>query len=72
MWQKHRKLIVAQFAGLAAVVAFMLAFMRYRQTGVFQEQVLGSFLLFGIILFAVEVRSLLGWLRERHAQKTGN
>jgi hypothetical protein len=69
MFEKHKKLIFAQIAGIAAVVAFVMAFIRYRQTGVFQEPTLGYFMLFGVMLVAAEIKCLRDWLRQRKALK---
>ena len=65
MLEKYRKLIIAQIAGILAVAAFFIAFMRYQQTGILREQILGSFLLFGILLLGVEVKCVWDWLRAR-------
>ena len=67
MWERHKKLILAQIAGIAGVGAFILAALRYHQTGVFQEPTLGSFLGFGVLLLAAEVKMLLDWLKAKKA-----
>ncbi len=64
----HRKLIISQIAAVMAAGAFLMAYLRYRQTGEWQEQMFGSFMLFGLLLVAVEVKCLLDWLKAR---KTG-
>ncbi len=65
MWKKHQKLIFAQVAGIAGVGALMLAYLRYQQTGIIQEPTFGSFLGFGILLFAAEVKCLRDWLKAK-------
>jgi hypothetical protein len=70
MWEKHKKLIFAQIAGIAAVVAFIMAWLRYQQTGVFQESTLGSFLGFGVLLVAAEIKCLYDWVKARKALKS--
>lgn len=69
MFEKHKKLIFAQIAGIAAAITFLMAYMRYRQTGVFQEPTLGYFLLFGVVLVAAEVKCVRDWLKMRKALK---
>lgn len=65
MFEKYKKLILSQVAAVAAGFAFFLAFMRYQQTGVFQESIFGTFLGFGLLLLAAEVKCLYDYLKSR-------
>lgn len=47
-----------------AIVAAALAFLRYQQTQNAMEQITLSFILFAIVLFGMELKLLLSWLKE--------
>lgn len=67
MFAKYKKLVYSQICALLAVISLVFGFMRYQVSGTWNEQMAGSFLLFALLLFAMEVRFLVAWLQERKA-----
>jgi hypothetical protein len=70
MLEKHKKLILSQICAVMGLAAVVLGFLRYQQTESLTEQMTLSFFLFAIVLFAIEIRLVLGWLRERKDTKS--
>ncbi|MBU6234225.1 MAG: hypothetical protein KGQ41_00120 [Alphaproteobacteria bacterium] len=67
--EKYRKLIISQFCALGAVGAAILGFLRYQQVHSLTDQMTLSFILFAVVLFAMEVRLVLGWIAEKKQSK---
>lgn len=69
MLEKYKKLILSQICALLGIGALALGYLRYQQTQSFSEQMTLSFFLFAIVLFAIEIRLVIGWLQERKNTK---
>ncbi len=65
MFKKYKKLILSQLCAFAALGAAVLGYLRYQQTQNVMEQMTLSFVLFAIVLFAMEIRLVIAWVGER-------
>lgn len=69
MFEKHKKLILSQICAIMGLAAAVLGFLRYQQSQSLTEQMTLSFFLFAIVLFAMEIRLVIGWLQDRKNTK---
>ncbi|NBX66472.1 MAG: hypothetical protein EBQ96_05695 [Proteobacteria bacterium] len=69
MLEKHRKLILSQVSALMGFGACVLGFLRYQQSQNITEPLTMGFILFAIVLFAIEIRLVIGWLQDRKKLK---
>ena len=49
--------------------ACVLGFLRYQQSQNITEPLTMGFILFAIVLFAIEIRLVIGWLQDRKKLK---
>lgn len=67
MLEKYRKLIISQLCGIFGVGAAVLGFLRYQESRSLTEQMTMGFFFFAVVLFGLELKLLVDWLKARKA-----
>ena len=63
--EKYKKLIISQICAVMAIGAAILAILRHNQTNDWSEQMTLSFVLFAVVLFVLEIRLILDWVKSQ-------